>query len=114
MQDPALAAVPAQSVSVVKEHEEKIRQLEQNVRMQRASMDQDLQSKLEQRSKKKALLRGAGNAVIAGNRLAVKKSLSLCDGLSQALFAGYLRLVLRQKQARNIHSATCPSSTTLV
>ena len=70
MQDPAPAAEPAPKVSVVKEHEEKIKQLEQNVRLQKANMDQDLQAKLEQRRKKKELLRGAANAVIAGNRLA--------------------------------------------
>ena len=61
MQHPAPAGagcVPAQTVSVVKEHEEKMKQLQQDVLKQKANMDQDLQAKLEQRCKKKQSLRG--------------------------------------------------------
>jgi hypothetical protein len=49
----------------VKEHEEKIKQLQQDVLKQKASMDQDLQAKLEQRRKKKQSLRGTVNVETA-------------------------------------------------
>jgi hypothetical protein len=68
MQLPAPAGagcVPAPTVSVVKEHEEKIKQLQQDVLKQKASMDQDLQAKLEQRRKKKQSLRGTVNVETA-------------------------------------------------
>ena len=61
MQHPAPAGagcLPAQTLSVVREHEEKIKQLQHDVLKQKANMDQDLQTKLEQRRKKKQSLRG--------------------------------------------------------